>query len=309
VPSMRRVLLVSACVLGLLATGPQVSAVVPDPGSTVDGALGRVGERRITYAGRIADQPDLAAAGFGASGHWFAQQGAPAPVSGAPTGDNARDALPDWVAALNHTEHPGDPGCTEPGALDRGCLPTYLFRTFSQDGPARSAGGQPGWPQLRLPDGECGVAGAIVDPQTFAGGQPNNNNTVNRIQLQEGVPSTFFVGVVTDTTAGQHDPGRLEVRGNVGLLDHREEVVDSQVEPETAPGAADLVANGVPDVHVFRVDGFRPGDYLKLRLRGMTSPASFTGLLFDESFDATDRPIPPRGRPAIGEPGGKCFTR
>jgi hypothetical protein len=114
-------------------------------------------------------------------------------VTGATTGDNVRDALPDWVAAFNHTEDPADPGCTEPDALDRGCTPTYNFRTFSQDGPARSAGGVPGWATLRLPGGECGTAGAIVDPQTFVTGEPNNsNNTINRIQLQDGVPDVFF---------------------------------------------------------------------------------------------------------------------
>jgi hypothetical protein len=156
---------------------------------------------------------------------------------------------------------------------------------------------------LRLPGGECGTAGAIVDPQTFVTGEPNNNNTINRIQLQDGVPDVFFVGVVTDTTAGQHNPGRLEIRGNVGLIDQRQEIANSQVETSGAPGGADLAGNGIPDIHVFRIEHFRSGDYLKLRLRGSTAAASFAGLLFDETLD--DR-HPGRGK-AVGHPApGLC---
>lgn len=293
-----RVVLGSLVALALLL-GPPANAGITDPGSTLDAMRGATGHRTITYVGTVRDRPDLRHARLGRDGHWFAQFDAPGPISGAPTSDNARDALPTWVTALNHTEHPGDPGCTEPGALQRGCLPTYAFRTFSQDGPARSAGGFATWATLRLPDGSCGTAGAVVDPHTFVAEQdvpdptgvvfprsgdprPNNNNTVNRIQLQDGTPQTFFVGIVTDTTGGAHDPGRVEIRGNVGLVDHREEVADSQIEPDGAPGPAELAGNGIPDIHVFRVDGFTSGDYLKLRLQGRNAPAAFAGLLFDE---------------------------
>lgn len=272
---MRRLLLV--LILAPLAAASAATAV-PDPGSTLDGALGERGARRIDFVGTIRDRTDLR--GLGAAGSWFAHFDAAAPVAGAPTADGARDALPSWVGAFNHTEHPADPGCTGAGDLERGCLPTYNFRTFSQDGPARSTGGQAGWPTLQLPGGDCGGAGAIVDPHTAGS---NNNNTINRIQLQDGVPSRFFVGIVTDATGGAYDPDRLEVRGNVGVIDQRQEVAATQVEASTAPSAADLDGNGRPDVHVFLVEGFRSGDYLKLRLRGATTPASFAGLVFDET--------------------------
>ena len=310
-----RVLLGSLVALALIL-GPPAAAGITDPASTLDGLRSAAGDRTITYAGTIHDRPDLRRAHLGRAGHWFAQFDAPGPITGAATSDNVRDALPGWVSALNHTEHPADPGCTEPGALQRGCLPTYLFRTFSQDGPARSAGGFPAWAVLRLPDGSCGRAGAIVDPHTFVAEQavpdptglvspptgdrrPNNNNTVNRIQLQDGTPSTFFVGIVTDTTAGAHDPGRVEVRGNVGVVDHREEVADSQIEPDGAPGPAALAGNGIPDIHVFRIDGFTSGDYLKLRLQGRSSPASFAGVVFDERVRM---PAPPDHASASGLP-------
>lgn len=252
-------------------------------------ARAETGDRAITYVGTIRNRADLAAAGLGTAGHWFPQLAAAAPVTGAKTSDNVRDALPSWVGAFNHTESPIDPGCTEVGAIERGCLPTYLFRTFSQDGPARSAGGFEHWATITIPGGETGIAGAIVDPHTFVDGEPNNNNTMNRIQLRDGVPGSFVIGIVTDTTTGEHDAGRVEIRGNAGVLDQDQSVAATQVEPTGAPGAADLRGNGVPDIHLFRVDGFVAGDYLKLRLRGLTSPASFSGLLFDVPTDGSSR--------------------
>jgi hypothetical protein len=280
---------------------PAASASVSSVDSTLDGVRGDVGDRSISFVGAFYDRPDLGALGLGKAGYWFPQFAAVGPVSGAPTGDNVRDELPGWIAAFNHTTGPADPGCTEPDALARGCTPTYYFRTFSQDGPARSAGGRPGWSRLRLPSGECGASGAIVDPHTYAQEQqfddptgvlspptgeprPNSNNTVNRIQLDDGVPRSLFVSVVTDNTGREHDPDRLEIRGNVGLLDVPSEVADSQIEP-TFVRPIDLTSNGVPDVYVFQIEKFTAGDYLKLRLRGSTSAASFAGLLFDERLD------------------------
>jgi hypothetical protein len=288
---VRRLLLV---LLLVPLTAASAATAAPDPVSTLDGAVGDRGARRITFVKTIGDRTDLR--GLGRSGSWFAHFDAADPVAGAPTAARARDALPSWVGAFNHTEHPGDPGCTGAGDLDRGCLPTYNFRTFSQDGPARSAGGHARWAALRLPNGECGGAGAIVDPHTAGS---NNNNTINRIQLQDGVPERFFIGILTDTTDGAHDPDRLEVRGNVGVIDQRQEVAPTQVEAASAPSAADLVGNGRPDVHVFLVEGFRSGDYLKLRLRGATTPASFSGVVFDEAEPS----VSPGGRRGC-RPGG-----
>jgi len=233
--------------------------------------------RSIEFVGARHDQANLARSGLGDAGHWFANFGADTAVSERPTGENARARLPDWVAPLNHVAAPTDMGCTA-FEIAAGCLPTYLFRSFSQDGPARSAGGHRAWSVLRLPDGERGRAGAIVDPHTAAG---NRNNTINRIQLRADPPSPFYVSVVTDTTAMQHDPARtLVLRGNVGPLDTDQ----TQVESASEPGLAELLFDGEPDVYTFRVTDFRAGDYLKLRLAAAESSpagASFSGLLFD----------------------------
>lgn len=216
----------------------------------------------ITYVGVIYDRTDLARLNIGKAGYWFPQFDASSPVAGRPTGENARDALPAWAGPLNHAV----------SILD----PNYSTRTFSQDGPARSKGGQPTWDTLKLPNSEVGLSGAIVDPRT----QGNSNNTINRIQLNAGVPSTFYFHVLTDNTAREHDPtNRLRARGNAGGAD---------IEANTYPQTAQLAFNGIADIYTFRYDGFAGGDFIKLQLNGDPAPAlgaSFGGFLFDTTFE------------------------
>jgi len=217
----------------------------------------------IIYLGVIYDQTDFDQLNIGNAGYWFPQFNAPNPVEGRPTGENARDALPAWAGPLNHATSIFDPN--------------FATRTFSQDGPARSKGGQPAWNTFTLPDGEVGPSGAIVDPHTSG----NSNNTINRIQLNSGVPATFYFHVVTDNTNFDHDPtNRLRARGNAGGLD---------IEANTYPQTANLIFNGIADVYTFRYDGFAAGDFIKLQLNGDAAKegASFGGLLFDETFEPT----------------------
>ncbi len=215
----------------------------------------------ITYVGVIYDQMDFARLNIGNSGFWFPQFDSANPVSMRPTGENPRDSLPSWAGPLNHAT----------SILD----PDFSTRTFSQDGPARSKGGQPTWNTFTLPDGEVGLSGAIVDPYARA----NSNNTINRIQLRSGVPDTFYFHVVTDNTNFEHDPtNRLRARGNAGGMD---------IEANFFPQTAHLIFNGIADVYTFRYDGFASGDYIKLQLNGDAAPklgASFAGVLFDETF-------------------------
>jgi hypothetical protein len=218
----------------------------------------------ITFIGVIRDQTDFKKLNIGKAGYWFPQFDAKRPVSGRPTGENARDALPEWVTKLNHVT----------SFLD----PAYKTRTFSQDGPARSMGGVSTWNKLTLPNGEEGLSGAIVDP--FA--RKNTNNTINRIQLRGAVPKSFFFHVITDNTNKEHDPTfRLRVRGNARGVDF---------EAKSSPRTSDLTFNGTADVYLFRCDGFLSGDFLKLRLSG-DSPGgggpSLGGLMFDTTFDAS----------------------
>jgi len=217
---------------------------------------------KITFVGVIRDRTDFKQLNIGKAGYWFPQFNAKSPVAKRPTGENARDALPAWVVPLNHVT----------SFLD----PAYKTRTFSQDGPARSAGGMPKWNVFTLPSGEKGPSGAIVDP--FA--RRNTNNSINRIQLRERAPDTFFFHVVTDNTNKEHDPTiRLRVRGNTRGID---------IEAKTSPKTSDLTFNGIADVYSFRCEGFQPGDFLKLRLSGDSAGGggpSIGGLLFDTNFE------------------------
>ncbi len=263
---MRNNLMVAAATLVAAVTVPAAAT----SGQTVDNPCEATAGRSITYVGVSSDTSDFASSGLGAAGFWFPQFDSLTPVTGRPTGENARDSVPTWVRPLSH--FPEDPD--------------FGTRTFSQDGPARSAGTRPEWATVKLPDGLAGGSGAIVDPATAG----NSNNTINRIQLQGDVPSTFYFHVVTDNTGGDHDPtGQIRARGNVGSIDRD----DTQVEADTYPQAGDLSFDGKPDVYTFRYNGFEAGDYLKLRLSGDPSPetgASFGGLLFDETFTGDQTP-------------------
>jgi hypothetical protein len=225
----------------------------------------------ISYVGVIYDRTDFDRLNIGNAGYWFPQFGATSPVATSPTGENARDALPSWAGPLNHATSISDPN--------------YATRTFSQDGPARSKGGQPTWNPFKLPSGEVGLSGAIVDPHT----RGNSNNTINRIQLNAGVPSTFYFHVVTDNTNFEHDPtNRLRARGNSSGVD---------IEANTYPQTAGLAFNGIADVYTFRYDAFAGGDFIKLQLNGNPAPAggaSIGGFLFDTTFEP-DLTLPPAG--------------
>lgn len=251
--------------------------------------------RSIVYEGATFNQTDLQGLGVGAAGFWFPQFDAPEPVTNRSTRERARDELPGWIAPLNHfwLEDPVDQGCT-PVEMLSGCVPTFFFRSFSQDAPAYSKGGQPSWATVRLPDGDVGLTGAVVDPDT----RGSSNNTVNRIQLRGEVPDTFYLHILTDNTAGEHDPvNRLRARGHLEWVDrgHGPSDVlgldeDQHVEAPNwlhSQHTRHLRFNGIPNVYTYRYDGFEAGDYIKIQLNGAPEPkggASIGGLLFDEEF-------------------------
>ncbi len=221
------------------------------------------GEEIITFVGVIRDQMDFQQLGIGKAGYWFPQFAAKSPVVGRPTEENARDALPAWVGPLNHATKIWDPA--------------FWTRTFSQDGPGRSKGGQAEWNEFVLPDGQRGRSGAIVDPFAFN----NTNNSVNRIQLGEGTPARFFLHLVTDNTNMEHNPTkRLRARGNANSVD---------LESSSAPTEDELKFNGIADIYTFRYEGFQAGGFIKVQLNGDSEQGpSIGGILFDTEFEPTE---------------------
>jgi hypothetical protein len=125
---------------------------------------------------------------------------------------------------------------------------------------------------LTLPDGEVGLSGAVVESNTAN----NSNNTIRALALGAGTPSKFRLYVVTDNTAGQHDPAnRLRARGErTGIFD---------ISGPNAPAGLAGSFNGTPDVWSWIYDGFQSGDIIKLQLNSgnAAEPASIAGIMFD----------------------------
>lgn len=222
-----------------------------------------VAAQTITYVGVKRDQTNFSPSGLniGRSGYWFPQFNSVRAVERRPTDENAVDALPVWAGPLNHTTSVFSPA--------------FWTRSFSQDkGGVRSKGGQPGWSIFTLPDGQKGLSGSLVDPNTVN----NRNNTVNRITLAEDgeLPRSFLLHVIVDNTNGQHNPARLlRVRG----------ARRGQPDVSCEPDATDFVFNGVADVYTFRFDDWEKGDFIKIAINGGPSAvagAGIAGVLFDE---------------------------
>jgi hypothetical protein len=217
----------------------------------------------ITYVGKTSNVTNFQSAGMGTLGYWFAQFNASGARSQKPTYENQRNGLPSWAGPLNHATSIFDPN--------------YATRSFSQDGPTRSKGGWTAWNTLRLPNGELGLSGVLLDP--FAA--DNTSQTINRIKLNSGTPSTFLFRIVVDNTAGKHNAiNRIRARGDDN---------GTNVDPNTFPVPGTAGFDGVADVYTFRYNGFGNGDFIKVQFNGMpgstknggSGGASFAGFMFD----------------------------
>lgn len=151
--------------------------------------------------------------------------------------------------------------------------PADPTRTFSLDnGGVKSEGGDATWNSFKLPNGEIGLSGSVVDPQTVN----NSNNTINKIVLTPGVagdllPQSFLLHVVVDNTNHEHDPlNRIRPRS------------EGPTTPDTGvtltPAAAAF--KGIADVYTFRYTNWETNDFIKLQTatpprppRGPVSPA------------------------------------
>jgi hypothetical protein len=207
-------------------------------------------QKTITFKGVRQNVTDFSDAGLdiGNAGFWFAQFNASAPVTGAAVDDNDRNSLPAWV------------------------IPDFdpLSATYSFGDLVFSEGGDTAWNTLTLPDGETGLSGSLVDPETA----DNSNNTISELVLGAGTPLSFALHIVVDNTNGEHDPaGRIRARaeGDPGFDE------DDRVDPGVD------AFNGIADVYTFRYDGWDVDDFLKLQLNSDVAgeAAGFAGIMFD----------------------------
>jgi hypothetical protein len=217
----------------------------------------------VTYIGKTTDVTNFQAAGMGTLGYWFAQFNASGARSQKPTYENQRNGLLSWQGPLNHATSIFDPA--------------YATRSFSQDGPTRSKGGWSEWNTFRLPNGEVGLSGVLLDPYAAA----NTSQTINRIKLNSGTPSSFLFRIVVDNTAGKHNAiNRIRARGDDN---------GTNIDPNTFPVPGTAGFNGIADVYTFRYNGFGNGDFIKVQFNGMpggtnnggSGGASFAGFMFD----------------------------
>jgi hypothetical protein len=212
------------------------------------GSAGLAQAQSITFISSTASS-DYSDAGLdlGNAGFWFANFGATTPVDGAAIDSNHRNSLPSWVT-LNPAPD----------------------TTFSST--ATTSGGHTPWAFLTLPNGENGLSGAVVDSNTAG----NSNNTIRALELGPGTPSSFYFSIVTDNTAGEHDPtSRLRARGE------RSGVFD--ISGPNVPAGLAANMNGSPDVYTWQYDGFASGDIIKLQLNSgnAAEQASIAGFMFD----------------------------
>jgi hypothetical protein len=187
---------------------------------------------------------------IGNSGFWFANFGATTPQTGQAINANEASSLPSWL-----TVNPA---------------PDTTFAST-----ATTSGGHTAWAILTLPDGTTGLSGAVVDSNTAN----NSNNTIRQLQLLPGHPRDFILHIVTDNTAGQHDPAsRLRARAErTGVFDV------SAV--NTPPGLAANM-NGTPDVYSFLYNDMTGPAFIKLQLNSGNAleQASIAGFMIDPAI-------------------------
>ena len=227
----------------------------------------------ITHTQTDLDSTDFEAWGFGQAGYYFPQFAATNPVTERPTFEAEFDP-PSW-ASFQFDITQADRTFSPDAGFFSGDAGDPLDQAAPFGNPlvvgVYTKGGESTWDSFTLPDGTQGLSGAAVDE--FAAN--NSNNSVNRIQLGVGTPSSFLLRIAVDNTNMEHDPaGRLRARGDTIIPGS---VVDVDV------NLVGLTFNGITDVYTFRYDNFVAGDFIKIQLNsGVPGEApSIGGIMFD----------------------------
>ena len=216
----------------------------------------------VTYVRKVSTTNFL---GWGQAGFYFPQFAASGIVGPKRTDDNMQFYVPNW---LEFNFDPWDLDNTTFSADKPDCFDNCSGRGVY------TRGGYANWDAFTLPNGFAGLSGSIVDEQA----ENNTNNTVNKIRMKNGVPSSFCMHVVTDNTANAHNSANsIIVRGG--------RPGQGSFDPNAA--VPDLSFDGTTDVHTFRFDNFLPEDFIKIRLNSGTPgiEPGFGGLMFDYACD------------------------
>lgn len=241
--------------------------------SFIDVQTARATNHSITHTQTNLDATNFQALGFGQAGYYFPQFAASIPVTERPTFENIEFAPPSW-ASFQFDITQADRTFSVDAGLFSGDVGDPLDQAAPFGNPlvagVYTKGGESAWDSFTLPDGTEGLSGAAVDEAA----DNNSNNSVNRIQLGPGTPSSFLLRIVVDNTNMEHDPaGRLRARGDT----NNAEPVDVDVD------LSGLAFDGLTDVYTFRYDNFVPGDFIKIQLNSGVSgiDPSIGGIMFD----------------------------
>ena len=132
------------------------------------------------HDGVTKDVNDFSSGRYGKHGYWFPGFACSDYYFEQPTNFSERSHLSSWLGPLKH--------------IERWQLTEYANRTFSMDGPCSVICGDSDYAVIILPDGSAGGSGIVVDPAA----DENSNNSVNKIQLDDGVPSEFILSIIVD---------------------------------------------------------------------------------------------------------------
>jgi hypothetical protein len=162
-------------------------------------------------------------------------------------------------------------------------------RTFSPDaGPfgdccsferigVYTAGGDPSWDYFVLPHGQTGFAGSTVDEAA----RNNTNQSINRIEIGNGTPSSFCLRILQDSTNFRFDSdGALTARARAGGSDYSASIP-----------ASDHTYDGHTDMYTFRYENMNVGDYIKIKFYGVDKDPGFSGMLFDPIEACPNPPV------------------
>lgn len=230
-------------------------------------ALAAAGAPAITYVHKISSITDFT--GYGRSGYYF-------PLFGRTVWDDEHKTSSDmvlynpydfgWEFDIRDSDRTFSPDAGPFGD----CCNTQRIGVYT-------AGGNTSWDFFVLPNGQSGYAGTTVDEAA----RNNTNQSINRIEINSGTPSSFCLRILQDSTNHQFDSdAALTARARAGGNDYSASVP-----------AQDHTYDGSTDMYTFRYENMSVGDFIKIKFRGIDKDPGFSGILFDPIEDCPDPPV------------------
>ncbi len=259
--------LAAALVLALTLCGvPEVGGDV-DPHPIPGRATAAVPAPSVTYVHKISDITDFT--GYGEYGYYF-------PLFGRTSWDDERKTDSGMVFynpygfGWEFDIRDGDRTFSPDAGPFGNCCSTKRIGVYT-------AGGNLGWDRFVLPNGLVGFAGTTVDEAA----RNNTNQSINRIEIGSGTPSSFCLRILQDSTNRRFDSdGTLTARARAGGRDHAASVP-----------ASDHTYDGSTDMYTFRYENLYFGDFIKIKFRGIDKDPGFSGILFDPVEACPDPPV------------------